>query len=176
MKLLRSQTTARARHSRPFLLNVLLLLSLLSSICPAQRSSGAATFTLTATLSQALSMSVAPDAVESFPFSNSLADAQTTANSPLTVTARWVRGPASVSMQAFSPANPLLGPAGRGKVLVGTAFPSVPHPLSPAGENFLPPAPDPLRSGLPALQIDTKNLQIPPGSEGATLTIRAEVL
>jgi hypothetical protein len=134
-------------------------------------NSSAATITLTATLSQSLNLSLVPETL------SAAGDMFVGANNlPLTITARWVRGPGSISMQAFSPANPLLGYAGRDRILVGTATPPVDRPQPAPGTNFLSAAGNPPQPALPALQLHTKDLQIPSGSEGATLTIRAEVI
>jgi hypothetical protein len=152
----------------------LLVLCAFASRGYAQRNSGGAAITLTAVLSQSLTMSVSQDAVATALMSESLRDSAHSQSS-VTVTARWVRGSGNVSVAAFSPGNPLLGPAGQAIVPVGTASPMTSNQLSPSGESFLSVGRKPV-NGLPGLRIDTKDLQIPAGSEGGILTIRAQAL
>jgi hypothetical protein len=63
---------------------------------------------------------------------------------------------------------------------VGTASPITANPISPSGESFLPfsEAQSKTQSnvGLPGLRINTKDLEIPDGSAGQVLTIRAQAL
>ncbi len=152
----------------------LLVICALTSRGHAQRNSGAASITLTAVLSQSLTMSASQDAATTDPMSQSFRDSADS-RPPVTITTQWVRGSGNVSVAAFSPGNPLLGPAGQAIVPVGTASPITSDHMSPSGEGFLSAGRKPV-NGLPGLRINTKDLQIPAGSEGEILTIRAEAL
>ncbi len=152
----------------------LLVFCALASRGYAQRNSGSATITLTAVLSQSLTMSASQDAAAADPMSRLLGDSAD-GPAPVTITARWVRGSGNVSVAAFSPGNPLLGPAGQAIVPVGTASPITSDQMSTSAESFLSAGSKPL-NGLPGLRINTKNLQIPAGSDGGILTIRAQAL
>ena len=152
----------------------LLVAGALTSRAYAQRNSGSASITLTAVLSQSLTMSASQDVAATDPMSRLLGE---TADGPasVTITTRWVRGSGNVSVAAFSPGNPLLGRAGQAIVPVGAASPITAEQVSPSGEGFLSAERKPV-NGLPGLRINTKDLQIPAGSEGGILTIRAQAL
>jgi hypothetical protein len=158
--------------SRSFV--ALLVLCALAARGNAQRNSGGAAITLTAVLSQSLTMSASQDAVATDATSESLRDPADSLSS-VTVTTQWVRGSGNVTVAAFSPANPLLGPAGQTMIPVGAASPMTSSQMSPSGESFLSVERKPV-NGLPGLRINTKDLQIPAGSEGGVLTIRAQAL
>lgn len=97
-------------------------------------------------------------------------------NAPLTITTNWVRGPGNVSVQAFSPGNPLLGREGLAIVPVGMASPiPADAALSPA-TNFLPASHAQPQTGLPGLRLNTDELHVPPGSDDEILTVRADAL
>jgi hypothetical protein len=152
----------------------LLVLCALGSRGYAQRNSGGAAITLSAVLSQSLTMSASQDAVPTDAISERLRDPAETPSS-VTITTQWVRGSGNVSVAAFSPANPLLGPVGQAMIPVGTASPMTSSHMSQSGESFLSAEKKPV-NGLPGLRINTKDLQIPAGSEGGILTIRAQAL
>jgi hypothetical protein len=142
----------------------------------AQERSGAASITLTATLCQSLTMSVGhrarPGSV-----SDAFSDKAPTGNSPLTISTNWVRGPGNVSVQAFSPGNPLLGRVGQAIVPVGAAAsPGSEGAAATAGEGFLSSPRTQSNLGLPGLRINTEDLEVPDGSAGQILTIRADAL
>jgi len=179
MTLLWPQSVARATRNAVLFLSVVMILCALSPRCHGQRISGAATITLTATLSQSLTMSVAPSTVKAASAPDFFSD-RTTNPSELTINTNWVRGSGEVSVAAFSPANPILGVAGQALVPVGIGRPIAhdddPVPVSPLGENFLSSAKSQSHSGIPGLRIDTRDLLIPDGSQGGVLTIRADAL
>ena len=152
----------------------LLVAGALTSRGYAQRNSGAAAITLTAVLSQSLTMSASQDVAATGPMSQ-LLGYSTDSPASVTIITRWVRGSGNVSVAAFSAGNPLLGPAGQAIVPVGTASPITSGQRSPSGESFLSAGRKPA-NGLPGLRINTKDLQIPASSEGGILTIRAQAL
>jgi hypothetical protein len=166
----------RLRHGRELPLVIFFLFCTLAPHCCAQRKSGAAAITLNATLSQSLTMSAAPNGVQAGGSSELLAEPAAGAGPSVTITTNWVGGPGKVTVEAFSSANPLLGPAGRAMILLGAASPIHASPALPASEGFLPSARKATNTGLPGLRIDTKDLEIPRGSESGALTIRAEAL
>lgn len=152
----------------------------LTSPCHAQRNSGASAITLTAVLSQSLSMSVMPAqpgsvSVSDF-FSYRVSCRAASQPSALTISTKWVRGPGRVSVEVFAPGNPLLGAVGQALVPVEIPAPSVAGIFSPGGYGFLSPSNRSESTGLPESRIDTSALQIPAGSEAGMLTIRAQVL
>jgi hypothetical protein len=143
-------------------------------LCQAQKNSGVAAITLTAVLSQSLSMAVSAESIT--PSSSELSwkgNAQDYA-SDLTISTSWVRGPGSVSVGVFAPANPLLGAAGQALVPVALSDESISP--APAGNSFLSSSKQTASPALPGIRIKTRDLQIPPGSEAGMLTIRAQVL
>ena len=140
--------------------------------CQAQRNSGAATITLTAVLAQSLTMSVTPSVMAS-PSASSLLAQATDGDTPLTISTKWVRGPASVSVGVFAPANPLLGMGGRAMVPVQAA--SARTDIQ-AGNGFFSSSEDEEATGGPEIRIHTSDLEISDGSEAGALTIRAQVL
>jgi hypothetical protein len=141
----------------------------------AQERSGAATITLTATLSQSLSMSVCQRTIPGS-VNDAFSDREAYGNSPLTISTNWVRGPGTVSVEAFSPGNPILGRAGQAIVPVGTASPGSEGAASTLGEGFLSSPRTKSNLGLPGLRINTEDLEIPDGSASQILTIRADAL
>jgi len=141
----------------------------------AQERTGAATITLTATLSQSLTMSVR-HSTRLGVVSDAFSDPAPTGNSPLTISTNWVRGPGSVSVQAFSPGNPLLGRAAQAIVPVGTASPGSGGAEPSPGDGLLSSPRAQSNLGLPGLRINTEDLEIPGGSDGQILTIRADAL
>jgi hypothetical protein len=143
-------------------------------VCQAQRNSGAAAITLTAVLSQSLSMSISPLSLSPGSSSDLFDGNADDGNAALTISTTWVRGPASVSVGVFAPANPLLGAAGRALVPVASLDATVSS--APTGSSFLSSSNQPVNPGLPGIRINTGDLQIPPGSEAGMLTIRGQVL
>jgi len=89
-----AQCRAFQRKSLALVL-IILLLACVSSL-PAQTNSRAAAITLTAVLSQSLSLSASPDGAV---FNSFLNSGERT--SPLKIKANWVRGPGQVSVTAF---------------------------------------------------------------------------
>jgi hypothetical protein len=140
--------------------------------CRAQRNSGGAAVTITAVLSQSMSMSVTP-ALDFNSFDDLLSDSANDGRSALTISTTWVRGPANVSVGVFAPANPLLG--ARGQALVPVASVDAAAPSALVGNSFLS-LKKPVNFDLPGIRINTSDLEIPAGSEAGMLTVRGQVL
>ena len=138
-----------------------------------QSNSGAQTITLRAVLQQSLTMSVSPADLPSV--ANGF-DAPNETGSSLEVSTKWVRGPATVSVGVFAPANPILGVAGRALVPVEVAARTA-DAVSPASGACVVTCSNENRLLEPReIRINTGDLEIPEGSGTGVLTIRAQAL
>src|SRR5258708_6876943 len=102
---------------------LILLPLVLSPNSYAQQNSGAAAITLTAVLSQSLTVSVTPEHASNGEFFATAVTGPSQAELPLSIQAGWVRGQGRPSLDVFASGNPLLGANGR------YAIPLIPLPV-----------------------------------------------
>jgi hypothetical protein len=161
---------------RAALSGLVLLPFALVPISNAQQNSGAAAITLTAVLSQSLTVSVTPERSSSGEFFATAVTGPSQAELPLSIQAGWVRGQARPSLDVFATGNPLLGANGRYAIPLKSS-PVEAGPEEPGISSFLAPA---ARSqdveNATQLRFTTKDFEIPSGSESGTMTIRAQAL